>query len=506
MTLIERIYEAFGDLNPTEQQRALIDALARFCELPAEEAYNRVFLINGYAGTGKTSVVAALVKALKTVRRPTVLLAPTGRAAKVLGSFADKKAMTIHRKIYKGLGDGSSVVGVGDNPHVNAIFIVDEASMIGDGEKGSLLEDLIQYVYGTAHECRMILLGDGAQLPPVGYDRSPAMSPSRLRQLGLRVTRAVLTQTVRQKAKSGILYNATMLRRNMTEGMKDAELKRGEGVKELSIEGLEIRTHELNRGEVAEGGERAAIVLPAPKLKFEPFKDIKAIGGEELEEALIDSYRNYGVDDTLLITRSNKRAMEFNLAIRRQILEKSDVISLGESLLVAKNNYFWTAKVKGADFIANGDVVKVNRVYGTEIIGFLRFADVELTLPDTDICFDAKLILNSLNSDTAGLSREYEDLLYRKAFAGHDPSAMADPNVARRILHTDPYFNALRVKYAYAVTCHKAQGGQWSSVFVDMANIPSEAVTTLDYQRWLYTATTRARSQLTFIAPQIEED
>ena len=311
----------------------------------------------------------------------------------------------------------------------------------------------------------MILLGDGAQLPPVGCDTSPAMSADRLRALGLRVTRAVITQTVRQKARSGILYNATMLRRAM-----------------------------------------AMEQLPVPRLRIEPFADVRAIGGEELQDALISSYQDYGVDDTILITRSNKRAMEFNLAIRKTILEKDEVITRGEPLLIAKNNYYWTSKVKGADFVANGDVVRVNKIYGTEIIGFLRFADVELSLPDRDITFDAKLILNSLNSVTAGLNSEHEQMLLNRALAGLDPASAADPTVRRRIFHTDPYYNALRVKYAYAVTCHKAQGGQWQSVFVDMANISSEAVTTLDFYRWLYTATTRARTEITYISPSIVEE
>lgn len=460
--LAEKITEEMGFV-PTEQQRALIDALARFCGDTVP--YNAVFLLNGYAGTGKTSVVAALVKALRDVRRPTVLLAPTGRAAKVLSGFAGKAAMTIHRKIYKGLGDVAAVAGVADNPHSNAIFIVDEASMIGEGEHDSLLEDLAHYVYGSGHDCRMILLGDGAQLPPVGCDTSPAMSADRLRALGLRVTRAVITQTVRQKARSGILYNATMLRRAM-----------------------------------------AMEQLPVPRLRIEPFADVRAIGGEELQDALIGSYQDYGVDDTILITRSNKRAMEFNLAIRKTILEKDEVITRGEPLLIAKNNYYWTSKVKGADFVANGDVVRVNKIYGTEIIGFLRFADVELALPDRDITFDAKLILNSLNSVTAGLNPEHEQMLLNRALAGLDSASAADPTVRRRIFHTDPYYNALRVKYAYAVTCHKAQGGQWQSVFVDMANISNEAVTTLDFYRWLYTATTRARTEITYISPSIVEE
>lgn len=447
-------------VEPTGQQRALIDALARFCASSAPAT--AVFLLNGYAGTGKTSVVAALVKALQAVRRPTVLLAPTGRAAKVLSEFAGKKAMTIHRKIYKGYGDIAAVAGVGDNPHSNAIFIVDEASMIGEGAQDSLLEDLVHYVYGSGHDCRMILLGDGAQLPPVGCAGSPAMSPERLRQLGLRVSRAVITQTVRQKAQSGILRNATALRKAMSSAP-----------------------------------------LPVPDIAASEFDDVSVIGGEELQEALSQSYSSHGIDETILITRSNKRAMEFNLAIRRTILEKEEVISRGEPLLIAKNNYYWTSKVKGVDFIANGDVVRIKQIYGTEIKGFLRFADVQLSIPDTDVCFDAKIILNSLNSSTAGLEAEHEQMLLDRCMANIDPALRSNPDVCRKALHADPYFNALRVKYAYAVTCHKAQGGQWESVFVDMGNIAPEAVTTPDFYRWLYTAVTRARRRLTLVAPTV---
>ena len=455
----QMVVDALG-VDPTGQQRALIDALARFCASSAPPT--AVFLLNGYAGTGKTSVVAALVKALQAVRRPTVLLAPTGRAAKVLSEFAGKKAMTIHRKIYRGYGDVTAVAGVGDNPHSNAIFIVDEASMIGEGAHDSLLEDLVQYVYGSGHDCRMILLGDGAQLPPVGCAGSPAMSPERLRQLGLRVSRAVITQTVRQKAQSGILHNATALRKAML----------------------------LDK-------------LPVPDLAVAQFDDVAVIGGEDLQDALSQSYSSHGIDETILITRSNKRAMEFNLAIRRTILEKEEVISRDEPLLIAKNNYYWTSKVKGVDFIANGDVVKIKQIYGTEIKGFLRFADVQLAIPDTDVCFDAKIILNSLNSSTAGLEAEHEQMLLDRCMANIDPALRSNPEVCRKALHADPYFNALRVKYAYAVTCHKAQGGQWESVFVDMGNIAQEAVTTPDFYRWLYTAVTRARVKLTLIAPTL---
>lgn len=457
------VVDALG-VTPTEQQRALIDALCRFCSGATPPL--SVFLLNGYAGTGKTSVIAALVKALRAVRRQTVLLAPTGRAAKVLATFAGKKAFTIHRKIYRSeqMDNTVSVAGVADNPHHGAIFIVDEASMIGGGGESSLLEDLAQYVYG-GDDCRMILLGDTAQLPPVGCEESPAMSVATLSRLGLRVSRAVLTKTVRQTSRSGILYNATALRRAM----------------------------KLDE-------------LPVPRLRIKPFSDVKAVGSEDLEDALSSSYGKYGIEETILITRSNKRAMMFNRAIRSQILEKEEVLAKGEPLLIAKNNYFWTSKIKDADFVANGDIAIVSRIYGTEIRGYLRFADVALTFPDRDLTFDCKLILNSLDSETAGLNPEHEQALLQQTLRGVDPALLTNQASRARILKTDPYFNALRVKYAYAVTCHKAQGGQWESVFVDMGYISDEAVTTRDFYRWLYTATSRARTELTYVSPTIECD
>lgn len=465
--------EEFADLvagemefEPTAQQRALIDALARYCSAATPSL--SVFLLNGYAGTGKTSVVAALVKALAKVRIPSILLAPTGRAAKVLSVHAGRQAFTIHRWIYRQEATSApgavSVAGVADNPYTGAVFIVDEASMIGSGDNTTLLDDLCQYVY-SGHNCRMILLGDGAQLPPVGCDKSPAMSVSHLKRLGLRVSRAILTQTVRQASHSGILYNATSLRKAMK-----------------------------------------AEQLPQAQLTVSPFADVATVASEDLEDELNASYANYGIDDTILITRSNKRAMEFNLAIRGRILEKEEVITVDEPILIAKNNYFWTSKASGnacgrGDFIANGDVARICRIYGTEIHGMLRFADVQLSLPDRDLTIDAKLILNSLNSDNAGLAPNHEQDLLRFALRDVDQATLSNPAAVGRILKADPYFNALRVKYAYAVTCHKAQGGQWQSVFVDTGYIAPEALSTIDFYRWLYTATTRATARLTYIQP-----
>lgn len=446
--------------EPTSQQRALIGALADFCAQGAP--HNSVFLLNGYAGTGKTSVIAALVKALASIRHRTVLLAPTGRAAKVMSSLAGRQAMTIHRKIYR--ADSADSLGLyrtpAENPHTDTIFIVDEASMIGGDENSSLLQDLISYVYGSGHDCRMILLGDTAQLPPVGCDRSPAMSAEVLKAMGLRVSRAVITSTVRQQVDSGILYNATMLRRALN-----------------------------------------ADPIPPASLTVSRFDDVKAISGEDLEDALSASYSEYGIDETIVITRSNRRAMDFNLAIRNRILDKEDVITVGEPLLVAKNNYFWTAGIKGADFIANGEIAYIEHIYGTENVGYIRFADIALRLPDKDITLDVKIMLTWLTND--GDAFDIDRFLASRALANAGADHTADDATRTKILKADPYYNALRVKYAYAMTCHKAQGGQWESVFVDTSLIQPEALSSPDFYRWLYTSTTRAKSRLTYISPSL---
>lgn len=446
--------------TPTAQQQAVIEALVRFCSKATPQL--SVFVLNGYAGTGKTSVVAALVKSLRAVRYGTALLAPTGRAAKVLGTMAGRQAFTIHRKIYRtdGAGNTVAIAGVADNPHRNTVFIVDEASMIGGDGDSTLLDDLLQYVY-NGDNCRIIFVGDTAQLPPVGCEESPAMSVKRLHDTGLRVSRAILTQTVRQASDSGILYNATMLRRMM-------------------------RLDPLVR----------------PKLATSAFADVRTVTPEDLEDALSSSYSRFGIDETIIITRSNSRAMRFNLAVRESILGKEEDISRDEPLLIARNNYHWTAKVRGADFLANGDIARVAHIYGSEIRGYLRFADVRLALPDRDIELDTKIILSSLNAESAGLSPDHELEITQLALRDAGITEAASPTERAKAFRNSHYYNALRVKYAYAVTCHKAQGGQWESVFVDMAGISAEAETTIDFYRWLYTAATRARSLLTFVRPR----
>lgn len=449
------------------QQSLLIDALARFCSSVTPS--DSVFIINGYAGTGKTSLTGALVKALEEVGRPVVLLAPTGRAAKVFSAHSGHPAYTIHRKIYRGpsgsLSGGFTMMQ--DNRLSNAVFIVDEASMIGDHEaegagmtpSGGLLEDLLQYVF-TGDNCRLILLGDVAQLPPVGSVESPAMTPKRYKELGLHVSRAVLTDTVRQSRHSGILRNATWLRRAM---LVDP--------------------------------------LPVPRLILDGYSDLSVIEGEEVVDAIGDCYREYGAGETTVITRSNRRATAFNLGIRSRILDSEEELVKGERLLIAKNNYTWSAKIKGLDFIANGDVAVVTAVHGTEEKYGFRFANVTLRLPDHDAEVDCRIFLDTLTDESASLPRERMEALAQARIEDPEVNAPDVPYDTRlRRLRNDEYFNALQVKYAYAVTCHKAQGAQWINVFVDLGGIPPEAQG-LDFYRWLYTATSRATGHLYYINP-----
>lgn len=450
--------------DPTDQQISLIAALARFCS-PVSPGYS-VFLLNGYAGTGKTSLTGALVRALREAEVPVVLLAPTGRAAKVFGRFAGFQASTIHRRIYRStegmMNDFSA--DVADNPLTGAVFIVDEASMIGNGSgdtmSRNLLEDLIHYVY-SGEGCRMILLGDTAQLPPVGCRESPAMSVAILKSFGLRVTKAVMTKVVRQRRRSGILYNATKLRKNML-----------------------------------------LTPLPEPELVIDRFPDVVSVSGEELEDEISASFTENGITETLVVTRSNRQATRFNLAIRANILYREEELSREELLLVAKNNYLWSARVKGLDFVANGDTAIVDAIYGTEEKYGFRFADVNLRLPDRDLSFECKILLDTLVSDTASLEPERYQSLYMSALNDPDLFTPSTPVRTRmRILRSDPYVNALQVKYGYAVTCHKAQGGQWKNVFVDVGYVPPEAYESLEFYRWLYTAVTRATDRLALINP-----
>lgn len=444
---------------PTDQQVQAMAALARFCRTSAPS--DSVFMLCGYAGTGKTTLVSALVRALHDAGVGAVLLAPTGRAAKVFAAYSGFPAYTIHRKIYRPPAQGRPFQAVMNNPHVRTIFIVDEASMIGTADDGGtdLLSDLIHYVY-TGQDCRMILLGDTAQLPPVGCDDSPALNADNLRSYGLRVTRVQLTHTVRQARSSGILYNATHLRRLMR------------------------RTP-----------------LPRPELSF-AFNDVIALGGEELPETLGELYATDGIDETVIVTRANWRATGFNLAIRSQILGRDEELCRDELLLVARNNYHWSSTTPELDFIANGDTARVVRIYGIEQRYGFRFADVRLAFPYRSVELDCKIILECLTSNAPALTADDSRRLFECVY--NDPELFSEytPRATRlRVMKSNPHFQALQVKYAYAVTCHKAQGGQWVNVVVDLGGVPPENLTELEFYRWLYTATTRATTRLFYLNP-----
>ena len=445
--------------KPTFEQEKVVKILADFLFCRKMES---LFLLKGYAGTGKTSLIGALVKTLDQLEQKCILLAPTGRAAKVFSHYAGHPAYTIHKKIYrqKSFSNGMDNFSMNDNLHQHTLFIVDEASMIAnEGLSGSmfgtgrLLDDLIQYVY-SGQGCRLMLIGDTAQLPPVGEEESPALSADVLKGYGLEVYEGLLTEVVRQLQDSGILWNATELRQYITE--ED--------------------------------------FFTLPPIKVEGFPDIKVIPGNELIEAISDSYDHVGMDETIVVCRSNKRANIYNKGIRNTILYREEELETGDLLMVAKNNYFWTEGCKEIDFIANGDIAVVRRVRRErEMYGF-RFADVLLRFPDyNDMELEVKLLLDTLHTETPALPKEMNDKLFYSVMEDY-----ADISVKRermKKMKADPHYNALQVKYAYAVTCHKAQGGQWKRVFLDQGYM-TEDMLSPDYFRWLYTAFTRATETL----------
>ena len=445
---------------PTEEQAGLV---ARLAEFLWDDNVPSVFVIKGYAGTGKTSLVGALVKTLEAFERACVLLAPTGRAAKVFASYAAHPAYTIHKKIYRQRAFTGDFTGfqLAHNAHKNTFFIVDEASMIANEAaegahygSGLLLDDLFDFVYSGAG-CRLILLGDTAQLPPVGQVRSPALDEEYLRRYGYPVFSCELTHVVRQVEESGVLFNATRLRNAMQENP-----------------------------------------LPVPSIAWRRFPDVSLVGGDELVEVLSSAYRRDGMDETIIVTRSNKRANIFNQGIRNRILYREEELASGDLLLVARNNYFWSEKYEKLDFIANGDVARVVRVRRVcEMYGF-RFADVVLYFPDYEEEMEAKVILDTLHSESPSLTAEENTRLFNAVM--EDYADVPSKRERLKRLKNDPWFNALQVKYAYAVTCHKAQGGQWTNVFIDMGYIRPDMLG-LDFYRWLYTAFTRTTGRLWLI-------
>lgn len=450
--------------SPNNSQKAAISQLSSFLfEYSASSlSRDRLFVLRGYAGTGKTSIVGALVKVLDEHRMPVRLMAPTGRAAKVFSAMAGHPAYTIHKSIYRQQKFNVEMEGFSltENRQQGVLFICDEASMISTLNEGSpfgtgnLLDDLIEYVYsGTG--CKLLLVGDGAQLPPVGQQRSPALDVDNLRTYGLDVMSAELTEVARQQLDSGILYNATNLRSILTKG--------GEPLHSLPI------------------------------IYNEDYKDVIRVDGYELLESLASSYSREGLDDTIIITRSNARANKFNLGVRNQILDREEELSSGDRLIVVKNNYYWGREFDQLPFIANGDVITVERVCSTvELYGF-RFARVDVSLPDYDIETEVIVLLDTLTVDGPNLPLTRQQELFFQV-AQEYPECRNQRDLYKAVKE-NPYFNALQVKYAYCVTCHKSQGGQWQDVYLDLGYINPEHLGQ-DFYRWMYTAFTRARSKL----------
>lgn len=454
-----RIVQALG-LPPTPEQGQALDVFTQFMTDRSDQV---VMILRGSAGTGKTTLAGAIVKAMAALKQKLILLAPTGRAAKVFSLYAGHAAYTIHRRIYrqKSAGDLSSF-NLNDNLNRDTLFVVDEASMIanlGLGESafgsGCLLDDLMQFVY-NGQNCRLLLIGDRAQLPPVGETESPALSAHVLRGYGMQVYETDLNQVLRQSEDSGILWNATMIREAWRE----------------------------------ERGER--IVLP--RIRFQGFADIQVVTGDELIETLSSSYYHVGMDETIVITRSNKRANIYNQGIRNMVLDRDEELCRGDLLMIVKNNYFWTEEAKEIPFLANGDRAVVQRVrHVHELYGF-RFAEVTMTLPDyDDYELTATVCLDTLTTEAPALTREQQEQLFDAVMSDY-----ADiPQKTERIkkLKGDRYYNALQVKFSYAVTCHKAQGGQWAHVYLDQGYMTDDMLTP-DYIHWLYTAFTRATEKL----------
>lgn len=458
-TYLEEHFRENFRFTPTPEQQKALSELAAFL---LENQEDSAFILRGYAGTGKTSLVGALVRTLDLLKQRSVLLAPTGRAAKVFSQYAGHPAYTIHKKIYRQKvfsGEVGNYV-LNDNLHQHTLFIIDEASMIANEGlagavfgTGRLLDDLITYVY-SGQGCRLLLMGDTAQLPLIGEENSPALLSEVISGYGLRVHELDLTQVVRQLDSSGILWNATQLRRMM----------------------------------------EAEEVFRFPMIRFTGFPDVRRVDGNELIELLDECYSQAGSEETIVICRSNKRANIYNNGIRGRILYYEEELSSGDVLMVAKNNYFWTEECKELDFIANGDIAVVRRVRRSrELYGF-RFVDVLLRFPDyDDFEIEANLLLDTLHADSPALSREQSEQLYLSVLEDYADIPLKSERIKK--LKKDPYYNALQVKYAYAITCHKAQGGQWKRVFLDQGYV-SEEMLGPDYYRWLYTAFTRATETL----------
>lgn len=453
----QRLTEIFPH-TPTASQSAVLQTLSSF--LTSEKSPEKLFLLKGFAGTGKTTIIASLVSILEQTNINTILLAPTGRAAKVISEYSKKKAYTIHKHIYYPKTEiGGIHFVLKNNKEVNALYIVDEASMISDkvalGEN-SLLNDLISFVYSGIN-CKLILIGDTAQLPPVHTEMSPALDYDILSAYYHKdVTQSILTEVVRQRKSSGILYNATKIRQKISKFNQKFQLKLG---------------------------------------KYTDF--VYLTNKNDIQEALVDAYSDYGVEETTFIVRSNKRAVQYNQQIRKIVMDYEDRICVGDLLMVVKNNYFWLNEKAEAGFIANGDTVEVLEIYRYEKLYGFHFAEVSLQMIDYPIQapFDTIVILDTLETDSPALTNEQNNALYQAIISEYNEQK-GDKKPLN--IKENPYYNALQIKYSYAVTCHKSQGGQWDIVFVEKPFLPDNQIS-IAYLRWLYTAITRAKEMVYLI-------
>lgn len=450
--------------TPTDDQQKAITLLSQFL---SNFSANDLFILRGYAGTGKTSLVSTLVNILPQIQKRSVLLAPTGRAAKVLASYARKPASTIHRKIYRSNatnGIGFSNISLQENKHTQTLFIVDEASMINDTYSNSegydsrnILDDLIQFVY-SGDRCKLLLVGDSAQLPPIGSELSAAIDAEQMKaKFGYDIFTYELKEVLRQQQDSGILANATYLRR-------------------------QIERH----------------IITGKLFKTIGFTDIQAIDGNQLEDALHEAYSNYNTDQIAVITRTNKRANMYNREIRSRILDKEETLSTGDYMMVVKNNYFWLPEDSTAGFIANGDIIEIRKVTKRQTMYDFDFVDTIFTLcdyPDHEPV-EARLLTNTIDSESPALSKQESNDLYERI--KEDYSDIKSKAKLYATIKKDSWYNALQVKFAYALTCHKTQGGQWNVVFIDQGYLTRDMVN-IEYLRWLYTAVTRATDKVYLI-------
>lgn len=452
--------------DPTPCQDSLLRKVADFVSSDEGD----ILVVNGYAGTGKTTAISSVISVMKELRTKCVLLAPTGRAAKVLSSYSGQPAYTIHKHIYRQKsvgGDGFGQFTLAPNKDKEALFVVDEVSLIGidAGQQqstsffgtGNLLEDLVTFVRNGAG-CKVILIGDSAQLPPVGLDASPALLKDYMSMMG-GVSFSELSTVVRQQSESGILYNATLVRQLISD------MEYGPGLMDICDLGLEL----------------------------EGFDDIERISGGELIEKIGDAYSEYGEDDTIILCRSNKRAIKYNLGIRSTVQYKEERLVRDDKLMIVKNCYQFLEGIEGLDYIANGDIAKLKKISKFEERYGLHFAEARISFPDYDDQeIVAKVILDTLESESASLTYEQSNMLYQGV--NEDYSHLTTKKKRYEAVREDKYYNALQLKYANAITCHKSQGGQWRCVFIDNAFWQEEL--TVDDLKWLYTALTRATEKV----------